>query len=217
MTTDLIVVDVRTAVLVRVEEGVQLALQAGVIQSLGDEMPSGACLNVGHSRIEMQQRRAVEQLLLPRRLDAAGRIALSVSAQAPPDHVAHARMSAPLADQGALRCTQCSCKSGGSRQAHRRHDSQRVVVACMVGAICCRAVAPVVTLACRPSRAICVAHRDGTRHSLKAELGADHCSIVARGAVPRLKLSLWRLDIDLQRLCRVHAGLGEDARFRSSE
>ena len=178
-------------------------------------MTSGTCLNVGHSRIEVQQRRAVEQLLLPRRLDATGRIALS--SQALPDHVAHVRVNAPLADQGALRCTQCNCKSGGSRQAHRRHDSQRVVVACMVGAICCRAVAPVVTLACRPSRAICVAHRDGTRHSLKAELGADHGSIVARGAVPRLKLSLWRLDIDLQRLCRVHAGLGEDARFRSSE
>ena len=91
VTTDLIVVDVRTAVLVRIEEGVQLALQAGVIQSLGDEMPSGACLNVGHSRIEMQHRRAVEQLFEPRRLDAAGRIAPSVSAQALPDHIARVR------------------------------------------------------------------------------------------------------------------------------
>ena len=99
MTTDLIVVDGRTAVLVRIEEGVQLAPQACVIQSLGDEMTSGTCLSVGHSRIEVQQRRAVEQLLLPRRLDATGRIALS--SQALPDHVAHVRVNAPLADQGA--------------------------------------------------------------------------------------------------------------------
>ena len=42
---------------VTLEEGVQLAPQACVIQSLGDEMPAGACLNVGHGRIEMQQRR----------------------------------------------------------------------------------------------------------------------------------------------------------------
>ena len=76
-------------------------------------------------------------------------------------------------------------------------------------------VAPMVTLSCRPSRAICVAHRNGTQHSLTAELGVNHSSIAARGAVPRLKLSLWRLDIDLRCLRRVHAGLGEDARFRS--
>ena len=183
--------------------------------AVGDEMPSGACLNVGHSRIEMQHRRAVEQLFEPRRLDAAGRIAPSVSAQALPDHIAHVCVNAPLAGQGALRCTQRSRKSGGSRKARRRQQSQRIVVARMVGAIRCRTVAPMVTLACRPSCVICVAHCKGTRHSLKAELGGGHGGIIARGALPRLKLSLWRLSIDVRCLRRVHAGLGEDARFHS--
>ena len=55
----------------------------------------------------------------------------------------------------------------------------------------------------------------GARHSLKAELGGGHGGIIARGALPRLKLSLWRLSIDARCLRRVHAGLGEDARFHS--
>ena len=102
---------------------------------------------------------------------------------------------------------------------HTARFTRHASLTAIIGGSRLQVVLPVVTLSGRSSSAIGVTHGQKARHFLAAEVGRNHRGIGAlMDAVAAVTIChMQRFVGALQRLRRVHAGLGEDARFRSNE